>query len=246
MLRCLYLVYFCFTLTFTFCRAADTVKKIKPKAVLQIDTASVQARSFDSTVLKNYSTQPAFKYNNNYAGPSLWAAFWKWFWNWLTSFLSKGKRGSIFTLFLKGLFILLGLGALIFLILRLAGVDALNIFRRKALAAGLPYSESVENIHEINFDDGIEKAIAQHNYRLAVRLLYLNCLKQLSDAGQIRWEINKTNNDYVNEINNQEQRIAFNLLTRQFEYVWYGEFIIDAPVFKKVNAMFNDFKGRTA
>ncbi len=246
MLRCLYLICFCLTLSLTASRASGPVKKPKPAAVLQNDTATVQVRNFDKADLNNYAKQPIFKYKEGYVGPSLWDTFWKWFWNWWDSFFSKGNRGSILVLFLKYLFILLGVGTVIFVILRLAGVDALYIFKRKAASANLPYSESTENIHEINFDEGIEKAVAQHNYRLAVRLLYLKCLKQLSDAGQIHWEINKTNSDYGNELANQEQRIAFNLLTHQFEYVWYGEFIIDGTLYTKVNALFNDFRGRPA
>jgi hypothetical protein len=229
-------------LSLTVSRGADPVKKVKPKVVLQNDTTIIQVRSFDQAALKNYSKQPAFKYNDSYVGPSLWSVFWKWFWDKVDAFFSAEQRGSL----LRYLLMTLGLCALVFLILRLLGVDALNIFRRKPASADLPYSELDENIHKINFDDGIEKAVGQHNYRLAVRLLYLKCLKQLSDAGQIRWEINKTNNDYINELSNPDQRSAFNLLTRQFEYIWYGEFSIDAAVFKRVNALFYDFTGRAA
>jgi hypothetical protein len=243
MLRCLYLICFVLMINLTVSRGATPVEKVLHKTALQIDTTTVQLRNFDNTALKKYSNQAAFKYNDSYAGPSLWSVFWRWFWNMVNAFLSQGNNRSIFTLFLKYLFIGLGLVALTFLILRLVGVDALNIFSRQSVTANLPYSESVENIHEINFDEGIDAAIAQHNYRFAVRLLYLKCLKQLSDSGQIRWEINKTNSNYVNELNNPEQRIAFNLLTRQFEYIWYGEFIIDEPVFKKINVLFNNFKG---
>jgi hypothetical protein len=109
------------------------------------------------------------------------------------------------------------------------------------MTANLPYSESLENIHDINFDGEIEKAVTQHNYRLAVRLLYLRCLKQLSDAELIKWQIDKTNSAYINELSNQEQRKVFKTLTLQFEYVWYGEFAIDAPVFKNINTLFQDF-----
>jgi len=124
----------------------------------------------------------------------------------------------------------------------MAGINLLNVFRRKSLNAEVPYHESLENIHEINFDDELERAINQHNYRLAVRLLYLKCLKQLSDAELIRWQIDKTNNAYITELNNPAQREVFKTLTLQFEYAWYGEFPIDAAVFKNINALFMDFK----
>ena len=110
----------------------------------------------------------------------------------------------------------------------------------------MPYDESVENIYAIDFNAEIDKAVTQQNYRLAVRLLYLRSLRQLADAGLIHWDVNKTNTIYINELANAEQRLAFKLLTRQFEYVWYGEFIIDAQIFTKITALFNNFKVKAA
>ena len=244
MLRFFYLI--CFILLFStgIGMAAKPVKTVVAKVVLHNDTTTVHQRNFNQLALKKYSKQPEFQYSDVYTGPSLWHRFWSWFWHWVGEHLSN--NGSILGLFFTYLFIALGLGALAFLILRLVGVDPLNIFRNRAVSANIPYAESLENIHEIDFDSEIERSIAQHNYRFAVRLLYLKCLKQLSDAGQIQWEINKTNSVYINELTNTEQQIAFNLLTRQFEYIWYGDFIIDAPVFQKVNTLFHDFKSYIA
>ncbi len=140
----------------------------------------------------------------------------------------------------------LGLATIAFFIFKMAGIDMLNIFRRKPRIVNLPYSESIENIHEIDFDTDIEKAVAQHNYRLAVRLLYLKCLKQLNDASLIKWQPEKTNGAYVNELNSPAQRSTFKLLTRQFEYVWYGDFAIDGDIFKHINVLFQKFKNDMA
>jgi hypothetical protein len=225
-------------LDLNFSMAADSAKATGAKAVLRNDTTAIKLRNFDKTALKSYSKQPAFKYDGTYTDTSLWSRFWGWFWKMADSLLSKKYSARI----VSYLLIAVGLSAITFLVLKLTGVDALNIFRRRSAAAGLANTNNVENIHKINFDSGIEKAEAAHNYRLAVRLLYLKCLKQLSDAGHIRWEINKTNSDYLNELSNQEQRIAFQLLTQQFEYIWYGEFTLDASVFKKINSLFHDFK----
>jgi hypothetical protein len=32
------------------------------------------------------------------------------------------------------------------------------------------------------------------------------------------------------------------LLTRQFEYIWYGDFFIDGQAFQNINGLFQDFK----
>ncbi len=231
---------------------AQVKKAPKVPLVLTMDTAQVNVRHFDSTALKAYCKHPEFQYQEDDAQstPSWWTRFWRWFWNWVLDLFKPMKLSkhnySPFIRFLlyalRYLAIGAGLGAIVFLGLKLAGIDMLNVFRKKSMSANLPYLESLENIHDINFDDELEKAIAQHNYRLAVRLLYLKCLKQLSDADLIKWQIDKTNSAYINELSNPEQRRVFKMLTLQFEYTWYGEFAIDAVVFKNINALFMDFK----
>jgi len=94
----------------------------------------------------------------------------------------------------------------------------------------------------MNFDAEIEKAISRHDFRLAVRLLYLKCLKQLSDKELIRWQIDKTNAAYIYELTDPVQKQTFGLLTRQFEFIWYGDFPIDKDTFSKINALFQNFK----
>lgn len=221
-------------------------KAVKHPLTLKMDSTEVNVRHLDSAAIKAYSKLPEFQYKDDIkTAPSWWTRFWNWFWS-LFKPINFGKYNlspflKALIYFLKYLFIIAGLAAVVFLVLKLVGIDMLHIFRRKSMTANLPYSESLENIHDINFDSEIEKAVAQHNYRLAVRLLYLRCLKQLSDAELIKWQIDKTNSAYINELSNQEQRKVFKTLTLQFEYVWYGEFAIDAPVFKNINTLFQDF-----
>ncbi|MBD1387020.1 hypothetical protein IDJ75_17165 [Mucilaginibacter rigui] len=218
---------------------------VKPKAVLVTDTATVTPRQFDTTALNAYKKRPEFVYRENYdGGPSLWTRFWRWFWS-LFDFKDK-KLTSNFMVFLKYFFIALGVAAIIFLVLKLAGINVLNTFRRNPQVAKLAYAESEENIHEIDFDTEIEKAVAVNNYRLAVRMLYLKSLKQLSDKGLIDWQLNKTNTTYINELADINQREAFKNLTHKFEYVWYGDFAINGDVFKNISLLFNNFKEGTA
>jgi hypothetical protein len=223
----------------------DTVAANKTPAVIIKDTTTIAQRSLDTVALTKYKKLPEFKYEETYNGPSWWTRFWRWFWKWFGElFGSAGKHTSAmsaFFLFLKYFFIAAGLSALVFLILNLSGINMLHLFRKKPYST-LAYSESAENIHEIDFEADIEKAIAVHNYRFAVRLLYLRSLKQLSDEGLINWQINKTNTNYVYELTNAEQREAFKQLTLQFEYIWYGDFLINGEIFKRISALFSNFK----
>ncbi len=237
MFRYLYLFFLFLTLSAVIANADTTTKiakQAKPALVARNDTTKVASRHFNTNALKDYSQQREFKYDDTFVGTSPWERFKHWFWS---LFDTNPTLNSITNYFL----IALGVAALLFLILKLTGINA-SIIKGKTATVALPYDESLENIHEMDLDSGIQSATQQHNYRLAVRLLYLKCLKQLSDAGQIAWDINKTNTAYVNELTNNEQRSAFNVLTRQFEYVWYGEVNINEKIYSQINAMFNDFK----
>jgi hypothetical protein len=221
-------------------------KDIKPKVkpVLRMDGSQVDVRTLDSARIAEFKKQSEFKYDDIASQPSLWRRFWRWFWH-LFDKVDMRPTGSLMSyigVFLKYLFLALGLAAVVFLVLRVMGVDVTGLFKRKPADAGVPYAETLENIHEINFDTGIDAAIAQYNYRLAVRLLYLKALKQLSDAGLIHWQLDKTNTAYIDELTNAEQREAFTVLTRQFEFVWYGEFTINGQAFQNIKTLFANFK----
>jgi hypothetical protein len=133
---------------------------------------------------------------------------------------------------------------IVYIIFKLIGIDLLCIFKKNPSTIEVPYTESIENIHEINFDEAIENALLIKDYRLAVRLLYLRSLKQLSDSNLINWKLGKTNTAYLNEIADAEQRRQFSIVTRQFEYVWYGDFPVDGQSFQNINAIFQEFKNR--
>ncbi|RCH53726.1 DUF4129 domain-containing protein [Mucilaginibacter hurinus] len=209
-------------------------------AVLHKDSAAVTVKAFDTKTLKKYAEDEDFAYvKEKKEQPSAWNRFWMWLWALIIYAISNTFLGSvIFKYLLPGL----ALAGLIYVIMKAAGMDVAALFSRKAKKSDIPYYESLENIHEIDFDSEINNAIAQYNYRLAVRLLYLKCLKQLSDRELIKWQIDKTNSAYYYELSNPAQREMFGALTRRFEYVWYGDFGINEHIFNDINRMFGEFK----
>ena len=191
--------------------------------------------------MRKYTKDPEFNYTTDIERESWWDRFWRWIWHIIENLFSGSKSSSTqSSLPVKYVLLTIIVGLLVYAITKIAGIE--NIFNRESKYIGIPYTESIENINEITFEEEIEKAIAQRNYRLGVRLLYLRSLKQLNDAHLISWQIEKTNSAYLNEITNSEQRRSFSLLTRQFEYVWYGDFPVDGPLFHNINTSFADFK----
>ncbi|MDO6596645.1 DUF4129 domain-containing protein [Oceanihabitans sp. 2_MG-2023] len=99
-------------------------------------------------------------------------------------------------------------------------------------AEKLVYEE--ENIHEADFSKLLEKAILNSDFRLATRYYYLSLLKRLTDNNAIDYHKDKTNTEYVFEIENKQIRKQFADVSYIYNYVWYGEFPIDALTFKTV------------
>ncbi|MDF3078897.1 MAG: hypothetical protein K0S09_2786 [Sphingobacteriaceae bacterium] len=237
------LVFF-FFLFAPFLASAGTGQKPLSKHVpliIKADSSAVRARHFSEKEINEYKTSKDFDYSYNDApGASLWDRFWKWFWHLFDGVNSKAIPGG----FWKYLFLILGLSGLVYIVLKLMGMDALQLLTGKSKSIEIPYEESLENIHEISFDEEIERAVSNKNYRLAVRLLYLNCLKKLNDRGFINWQLDKTNAAYISEINHPDKQQQFKNLTLQFEYIWYGDFPVDGNGYQHVNNSFHDFNQR--
>ncbi|RZK61438.1 MAG: DUF4129 domain-containing protein, partial [Hymenobacter sp.] len=162
-----------------------------------------------------------------------------WLWRWLAPLLdTKGGRLAWDTIFYG----LLG-GTLVFAVLKFLQVDLTRVFGRAPRALPLDYEAGQENIHELNFTEALTQAEATGNLRLAVRLGYLQLLKQLTDRDFIAWQPDKTNQAYLHELaaSRPAARPAFAELTRQFEYAWYGELPVPAALYQQVRAAQRQF-----
>lgn len=92
--------------------------------------------------------------------------------------------------------------------------------RSGKVPASLDYDVTEDTIYGVDFSLEIEKALDRHDYREAVRLLYLQTLKILSDYHQIDWQPFKTPTQYTHEFRNAD----FLQLSRLFVKVRYGGF----------------------
>jgi len=118
-----------------------------------------------------------------------------------------------------------------------------RLFRRKpkSLEEDVEVALS-EDIFAINYEQELQKAIINNNFRLGVRLMYLHILRILADNGTIQYKIEKTNSDYLLQLYNTSYYKNFFRLTRNFEYVWYGKFEISAEAFQMIQQDYKNLK----
>jgi len=100
-----------------------------------------------------------------------------------------------------------------------------------------------EYIHETDLERFLREALASSNWPLAVRLYFLQTIKQLSEKGVIVWSKEKTNRDYLREMRSHRLSTQFRDTTRQYERVWYGNQEISAADFALLEPEFKALLG---
>lgn len=211
--------------------------------VVQYENGPIEVKKISDKDLSSYRNDPDFNYEVKAKEPTILDDIWAWFGNLLRRFFEwifgiDAAAGPL-AFFLELLPYLL-LFFLLFLLIRFfinANLRGLKNSQRNKNVVGLSEEENI--IKNENIDELIQQAVANKDYRLAVRYSYLLILKLLSEKDIIAWELQKTNSDYLDEISKEHLKTPFKASTRLYEYIWYGDFMIDEPKYQKAALAFN-------
>nr|WP_281347218.1 DUF4129 domain-containing protein [Xanthovirga aplysinae] len=210
--------------------------------VLKYDTASLNFTPPNTTLLDKYDKDKNF----NYAVPApkpenWWDRLWARVWQTLAEIIFANKLSGIFwRLFIVGL----GVAALVLLILHFTHTPINTLFSSKGREKALKYSLEEEHIEQIDWEKLINDALLENNFRLAIRFQFLQLLKVLSSQELIRWSLEKTNDDYLKELQKDTFKASFKQLTYLYEYAWYGNFPLTKETYQTIGNSFEQFKGK--
>jgi hypothetical protein len=211
-----------------------------PQKHILLDSSDVSIRSFNGDDLQKFKEDKDFQYRQlQQPLPNLWVRFWRWVW-WKVAEIMRTKSGrrTVYTSVT-----IVAVAAIVFFVIRVMGMNKSGLLSRNS-NGNYPFTIDTEDINSISFEDAIRDAVQSRNFRLAVRLLYLQSLKQLSDKGHIEWQINKTNADYVKEVADKPWQSLFRKITYTFDGAWYGEMNIGSEEFEQVNLQFQQFNNQ--
>ena len=234
-------LFFSFFILYSFLYSSNCyAKKDSPKTVITVplDSSKVEVRKLNAEEQKKLLEKKEYKYDKIGPAPkSLWDRFWDWFWKTIDNIFDTkgGKLG--WTLFQYALII----AVIVIIIILVVKNDVRAIIYGKSASVAIDFKEFEEDINKIKFDELIEDAISKKDYRKAVRLHFLKLLKQLTDNNLIKWQIDKTNNDYSIELANSKYNSKFNELSLMYEYIWYGDFNLDETNFKGTISKLKEF-----
>ena len=101
-----------------------------------------------------------------------------------------------------------------------------------------PYDVITEaDLYATDFDRALADALAQSDYRAAVRLLYLQTLRTAADREWVDWQIFKTPTEYALELRPQSLRSPFRNLTNAFLRIRYGNYRATPELFERMRSL---------
>ena len=201
------------------------------------DSSSIEVTYFKENINDRYNGSD-FNYSiNDTGGVNLIQSVFKKFFGWLQDIFGIDIDVN-YKVLEYIVYALLGIGTLFLLIRFLMQTPISSVFKSESRTIdSIHFTE--ESLTETNFDKLTKKALKKENYRLATRYLYLKSLQQLSKKEIIKWNFDKTNSEYINEIKNTNTKDLFKRASYIYDYVWYGEFTIDKDSFNQNQELFN-------
>jgi hypothetical protein len=142
----------------------------------------------------------------------------------------------------KVLFWLVIIGGFVAFIIWWLSGNSIGMFRKKTRSqiSSQEAEEIPEDIFAINYSREIDKAAQAGNYRLAVRLMFLQLLKSMSERNIISYKQDRTNFDYLLQLNATRFYNDFFRITRNYEYSWYGKFDISSDAYSVIKTDFSN------
>lgn len=206
------------------------------------DNSTIEKQTITEQDLESYKADEDFDYTETKKEDNFLDKAIRWLQDILTVFWEAifgvgTATGFLYFVFRILPYILLGL--LIFLLVRFfLKVNSNNLIGKAQKEAEVNFTEEEQIIKNEDINALIQEAINQKNYRLAIRYYYLLSLKHLTEADTIDWQPQKTNEDYINEISEQHLKFDFENITKIYDFVWYGEFNVDALRFENLKLPF--------
>ncbi len=209
---------------------------------IYVDSDSIEAKTFTKDYQKKY-TDKDFVYEHKAPEKSLWQRFKDLIAGILRSLFSFNTTESSlkFVDLIIRIVIVIVIVVVIYMIVKsIINKEGQWIFGKDSKKRTIHYSDIEKNIHLLDFEKLIKESLELGEKRVAIRYYYLWLLKIMAQNNYIEWDIEKTNSDYLYEIQQPSHREEFTYLSYLYNYIWYGEFEIDETTFVKAENRFKN------
>lgn len=214
----------------------------KKDLLIKVDDSFIKKKEFDADQIEEYKKNDEFIYEIPEEEPSFLERAWVWLKRSVRNLLESifGKSSPAITIFKFLLDVLpyIIIAISLYLIIKyFSGISIRTVIRGKNTQL-IDFKDDEELLQQDNLDFLLQQAIDKGNYRLAIRFYYLLVLQKLSASGDIVWHQEKTNRDFIKELEGKPYQSLFEETTRFYDFVWYGNFVINKERFMKAEGVF--------
>lgn len=209
------------------------------------DTTIYRIRNFDETQLQELRKSERYQYEEEEIkreAPGFWELLKDWIAELLKEYGYEHDPEHVEWFSQAFVWTLVGIALIIALVFLARNRQFGQFFHRRDQIL----DEAVEFLSYTGSNSNLEEELAQaernQNYSLALRLLYIRCLRILEDAMLINYKKDKTNSEYLEELRMKLQYPYVEHLTYWFERVHYGEYQIDEAHYEECKALFTQMR----
>ncbi len=225
---------------------ATTNKKavIYTEKDIQVDQNSLATKPKFAPNLKKKYNSSDFKYEAKLTNQkNLWDRFVEWLTYWIKKIFGlndfKSSKNYV-EITLKVIAILIVIYVIYLIVKIILNKEGEWVFGKSTTKKIIHDDDIEKNLINVDFEKLIKETLKSGNNRLAIRYYYLWTLKKLSERNMIEWHAEKTNTDYLYEIQSADLRTNFQYLSYLYNYIWYGEFEITEHTFLHAQRAFEN------
>lgn len=188
---------------------------------------------YDSVKIAEYQADKRFDYNSQLATPEINLA--EIIFRWLSRFFSRfvdNEVADTVTYWFLIIFFVVVVALVAFFIYK----KRPELFTREKKKP-VRYAVEEETIYGIDFDKELSAALSAGDYRSAIRILYLQTLRFLSDKEYIDWQIYKAPAEYIYELKPVALKTPFRTFTNHFLQVRYGNYKATSQLFDTMKSL---------
>ncbi|RYZ24256.1 MAG: DUF4129 domain-containing protein [Chitinophagaceae bacterium] len=175
-----------------------------------------------------------------------------WYWNYKKKAERPERKSWLASLFGSGLMRyifwgLIGIGCAALLYFFLLSLNVNPFSRRAREADGEETAADAEaNFFSRDYDGDVARALAAADYRSAIRLRYLQLLRDMAQRNIIQYRHERPNGMYVSQLLGTSYFNGFARITRTFDYAWYGEMEVTRAAYDYMQRDIDELKNRFA
>jgi hypothetical protein len=204
-----------------------------------VDTSSLVVRQFESGLRDKYSSSD-FVYEIQSAEKNFWDRFLEKLSHFIKNLFNIGTTETSMNIALnvvRAISVIIIIVVIFLIVKAVLNKEGSWIFGNSSKKI-INYEDLEKNIHSTDFEKLIRSSELAGEKRLSIRYYYLWLLKKMSDRNIIVWDPEKTNTDYLYEIEATTYKENFEYLSYLYNNIWYGEFELNEQTFDRAKSAF--------